>query len=160
MASATGSCRSPPDGVNTVRDASMGRLSSGTRVEPGTVLIVDDTQTGVIALELACGSIPGITVRAVHSALDAVKLIEAGGPLCAMITDIRMPVMDGFELIRHVRGDARYGRTPIIVITGDTDPDTPGRAARLGADAFFSKPFSPAAVRRTLERLLEANQDV
>lgn len=138
----------------------MGRLSSGTRVEPGTVLIVDDTQTGVIALELACGSIPGITVRAVHSALDAVKLIEAGGPLCAMITDIRMPVMDGFELIRHFRGDARYGRTPIIVITGDTDPDTPGRAARLGADAFFSKPFSPAAVRRTLERLLEANQDV
>lgn len=128
-------------------------------MELGTVLIVDDTQAGVVALELACGSIPGITVRAVRSALDAVKLIEAGGPLCAMITDIRMPVMDGFELIRHFRGDARYRRTPIIVITGDTDPDTPDRAARLGADAFFSKPFSPAAVRQTLKRLLEADRD-
>jgi CheY-like chemotaxis protein len=143
-----------------VRDASSGRLPDGARIEPGTVLIVDDTQAGVVALELACGSIPGVTVRVVCSALDAVKLIEAGGRLRAMITDIRMPVMDGFELIRHFRDDARYRRTPIIVITADTDPDTPGRAARLGADAFFSKPFSPAAVRQTLERLLDANEDV
>jgi CheY-like chemotaxis protein len=126
---------------------------------PGTVLIVDDTQAGVVALELACGSIPGITVRAVRSALDAVKLIEAGGPVRAVITDIHMPVMDGFELIRYFRGDPRYGTTPIIVITADTDPDTPDRAARLGADAYFSKPFSPAAVRQTLERLLNAHQD-
>jgi two-component system, chemotaxis family, chemotaxis protein CheY len=128
-------------------------------VRSGTVLIVDDTQGSIVALELACGSIPGITVHSVRSAFDAVKLLESDRPVRAMITDIHMPGMDGFELIRFLRHDARYGATPIIVISADTDPDTPDRAARLGADAYFSKPFSPAAVRRTLERLLDAHQD-
>jgi CheY-like chemotaxis protein len=95
----------------------------------------------------------------VSSALEAVKVLERDGPIRAIVTDIRMPGMDGFELIRFLRGDARHRATPIIVITADTDPDTPARAARLGANAFFSKPFSPAAVRQTLERLLDANRD-
>ena len=45
----------------------------------------------------------------------------------------------------------------MIVVTADTDPDTPARTALLGANAYFSKPFSPRAVRETLERLLHAN---
>jgi CheY-like chemotaxis protein len=40
------------------------------------------------------------------------------------------------------------------VVTADADPETPERASRLGANAFFGKPFSPRAVRRTLEDLL------
>lgn len=128
--------------------------------EEETVLIVDDTHASVLALELACSAIPGIAVCVVPSALEAIKLLERGGPMRAIVTDIRMPGMDGFELIRFLRDDARHRATPIIVITADTDPDTPERAARLGANAFFAKPFSPAAVRQTLERLLDAHQDM
>ncbi len=46
---------------------------------------------------------------------------------------------------------------PILVISGDPNPDTPQRALRAGANAFFAKPFSPAAVRRMLEELLNEN---
>jgi len=153
MALATGSC------PNSVREPASEGRSEGNAGREETVLIVDDTHASVVALELACSSIPGIAVRVVSSALEAVKVLERDGPIRAIVTDIRMPGMDGFELIRFLRGDARHRATPIIVITADTDPDTPARAARLGANAFFSKPFSPAAVRQTLERLLDANRD-
>jgi CheY-like chemotaxis protein len=66
--------------------------------------------------------------------------------------------MNGFELIEYIRGDRRYARVPIVVVSADTDPETPQRSFRLGASAYFSKPCSPVAVRKTLEQLLHANQ--
>lgn len=124
----------------------------------GTVLIVDDTEASSAALELACAAIPGISVSTVSSALDAVRILRDSGPsVCAVFTDIRMPRMDGFDLIRFIRADPRLAATPVIVVTADTDPDTPARTVLLGANAYFAKPFSPRAVRETLERLLHVN---
>jgi len=124
----------------------------------GTVLIVDDTEASSAALELAFAAMPGIGISTVSSALEAVRILRDQGPsVCAVLTDIRMPHMDGFDLIRFIRADPRLAATPVIVVTADTDPDTPARTALLGANAYFSKPFSPRAVRETLERLLHGN---
>jgi CheY-like chemotaxis protein len=73
-----------------------------------------------------------------------------------ILLDLNMPRMDGFELIRRVRGDARLSGTPIIVVSADTDPATPQRVADLGVSAFFPKPFSPTQIRRKLEQILDA----
>src|SRR4029077_2583867 len=89
------------------------------------------------------------------SGVEALQILDAAAtPVRAVVTDLNMPRMDGFELIRRIRSDMRLRATPIIVVSADTDPDTPGRVAALGVDAFFPKPFSPAQVRRTLEQLL------
>jgi PleD family two-component response regulator len=74
----------------------------------------------------------------------------------ALITDLHLPRMDGFELIARVRSEPRHSRLPILVISGDSDSKTPERALRLGANAFFAKPYSPAAVRLKLEQLMNA----
>ena len=124
----------------------------------GTVLIVDDTEMSAATLEMACAGIPGIEVLAVSSAREAVRILDDRDKVVrAVLTDIRMPGMDGFELVRFVRSHRRHVRTPIIVVTADTDPETSERASRLGANAFFGKPFSPRAVRRALEDLLYAD---
>ncbi len=124
----------------------------------GTVLIVDDAEASASALELACAAVPGISVSTVSSALDAVRILrDPASSVCAVFTDIRMPRMTGFDLIRFIRADPRLAATPVIVVTADTDPDTPTLSATLGANAYFSKPFSPRAVRETLERLIHAN---
>ena len=128
-------------------------------METGTLLIIDDTQTSATALELACEDVPGVEVRAVFSAREAVRLLEReDDDVCAVITDVHMPDMDGFQLVEFIRGHARHAAIPVIVVTSDTDPDTPDRMARLGANAYFGKPFSPGAVRRALERLLHERQ--
>ena len=122
------------------------------------LLIVDDTEEGGAAIEQACTGIPGLDVWVASSALEAVRILDdRDKSICAVVTDIRMPRMDGFALIQFIRAHQRHSAMPIIVVTADTDPLTPQRASRLGADAYFAKPFSPRAVRRTLEDLIYAN---
>jgi CheY-like chemotaxis protein len=120
------------------------------------VLIVEDSENSAAMLEIALADIPGISVRLVTSGLEALRLLNGDGPAFqAIVTDLNMPRMDGFELIRHIRGDRRLSATPIIVVSADTNPDTPERIAQLGVSAYFPKPFSPAQVRRKVEQLLK-----
>jgi two-component system, chemotaxis family, chemotaxis protein CheY len=123
------------------------------------VLIVEDSENSAAMLEMAFLGIPDVTVVQVPSGIEALRILDAAAtPVQAVVTDLNMPRMDGFELIRRIRGDHRLRTTPIIVISADTDPDTPERVAALGVDAFFPKPFSPAQVRRTLEQLLNGTK--
>lgn len=120
------------------------------------VLIVEDSESTAATLEIALLGIRGMRVLMAPSAVDALRILSgADGELKAIVTDLNMPRMDGFEFIRQVRGDQRLSATPIIVVSADTDPGTPARVAQSGADAFFAKPYSPAKVRRKLEELLD-----
>ncbi|MGH9630459.1 MAG: response regulator [Bryobacteraceae bacterium] len=121
------------------------------------VLIVEDAEPCATMLEIALMRIREIDVRVVFSGEEALELLRsASGRVAAIITDIHLPRMDGLELIKRVRAWERYSQVPIIVISGDTNPGTPGTLRRLGANAYFVKPYSPAEVRRKLESFLDA----
>jgi DNA-binding response OmpR family regulator len=120
-----------------------------------TVLIVDDSASSGDTLAIALAVNPDIEVRTVSSAEEALR-IASSGAVHALITDLHMPHMDGFELIGRMQAEPKLASVPILVISGDSDVNTPGRVRQLGAAAFFSKPFSPAAVRGALERILYA----
>ncbi len=119
------------------------------------VLVVEDTDIGRDALELALARMPNVIVKIVKSAEEALALL--GENTCALVTDLNLPRMDGFELIEAVRSDPERRRIPIMVISGNSDPDTPSRLVALGANAYFPKPFSPAEVRSRLEQLIHAS---
>ncbi len=120
------------------------------------VLIVEDSENSAAMLEMAFLGIPGVSVRLAPSAVEALRILDGAlGAVRAMVTDLNMPSMDGYELIGRVRADQRLSGLPIIVVSADTDPATPQRVAALGVEAFFPKPFSPALVRRKLEQLLD-----
>ena len=130
-------------------------LSTTTNPLSRTVLVVDDADTCATLLEIALVRIPGVDVAFAASGQEAIQLLgDFGTKVCALVTDLNMPCGDGFELIAQVRSDRRYAGLPIIVVSGDIDPRTPERVKRLGVNAFFAKPYSPASVRRTLENLL------
>jgi two-component system, chemotaxis family, chemotaxis protein CheY len=123
---------------------------------PQTILIVEDTEWSRVALEIALTAVDDLAVRAVETAEEAIEFLASNG-ICAVITDLDLPGMDGFALIETIRAQPRQNRLPIVVVSGDTDPATPARLRSLGADAFFSKPYSPAELRRKLEQLLDAD---
>ena len=135
----------------------------GPQVQPEfvrNVLIVEDSDNSAATMEMALLGIPGLSVLRAPSGLEALRILrEPGTGVQAIITDLNMPRMDGFELIRRVREDGRMEGVPIIVVSADTDPATPERIAQMKVDAFFAKPFSPAQVRRKLEQLLHATTD-
>jgi CheY-like chemotaxis protein len=124
-----------------------------------TVLIVEDAESCATTLEIALLAIPRTSVRVTPTARQALEVLASpsGGGISAVVTDLHLPLMDGFELIERVRSDSRTARLPIVVISGDSDPHTPERLHRLGANAYFGKPYSPAEVRQKVEQLLDAN---
>jgi CheY-like chemotaxis protein len=79
-----------------------------------------------------------------------------------IITDFRMPVMDGGELCRRLRATSDYALTPMILISGKGPGlDLPGLRDRLGLAATFAKPIRPSALARVVEsELRRAEEDV
>ena len=127
---------------------------------PRLVLIVEDSETCAETLQIALELIPGIEVRSIHSCVAAIDFLNAGDhEIAAIVTDLNLPANggspgDGLDLIRQIRAEPRFAGLPILLISGDSDPRLSERALAQGADAFFPKPYSPAAVRRKLEQLL------
>jgi CheY-like chemotaxis protein len=118
------------------------------------ILIIEDSED-VAALEIALSSLNGSSTKVVGDGHQALALLNNNNQeIAAVITDLHMPRVDGFDVLTAIRGNHRYRNLPIIVISGDNDPDVRSRVYALGANAFFTKPYSPTSVRETLENLL------
>jgi two-component system chemotaxis response regulator CheY len=119
------------------------------------VLIVEDAETCASTLEIIFSSIRGLKILTADSAERAWELLESRRDnIRALVTDLHMPGMDGFELIDRVRTNHQHAGMPIVVITGSTDPHVSDRLRQRGVNAVFAKPYSPAVVREKLEQLL------
>jgi len=81
----------------------------------------------------------------------AVQLAVAEQP-DLVLTDLRMPDLDGLELLDRLR--ASNMNMPVIVITGYASTDAASRAKAHGATDFLTKPFSPDELRRRVEKAL------
>jgi two-component system, chemotaxis family, chemotaxis protein CheY len=123
-------------------------------IQPGAVLIVEDAETCAATLEIIFSAIPGLKILTAESAEQAWELLSQDEDIRALVTDLHMPGMDGFELIERVRANEMHAGLPIVVITGSTDPHVSDRLRRRGVNAVFAKPYSPALVREKLEQLL------
>jgi len=119
------------------------------------ILIVDDNLACAEPLQMALECIRGMEIQVAGDANSALGII-AGAPhrVAAVITDLRMPVMSGLEFLKMLKSDDSLRMVPVLVISGDSDPELPARALLGGAAAFFTKPYSPLAVRKRLEQLL------
>ncbi|MFZ0337541.1 MAG: response regulator [Terracidiphilus sp.] len=123
------------------------------------ILIVEDNALCVEPLEVALLQRADLEVRVVSTAQEALQFLAVSEtPVAALVTDLhlRLSRIDGFELIERVRAQRRLAQLPIIVISGDSEPETPGRVKALGVE-YFSKPYSPGAVRQALEQLLDVH---
>jgi two-component system chemotaxis response regulator CheY len=124
-------------------------------MEGRAVLIVEDAETCASTLEIIFSSIRDLKILLASSAEQAWELLESRHEdIRALVTDLHMPGMDGFELIDKVRANRGHAALPIVVITGSTDPHVSDRLRRRGVNAVFAKPYSPALVREKLEQLL------
>ena len=122
-----------------------------------TILIIEDCESFAAPLEIALAAIDGMDVLHLLTAQEAFEMLTEGArKVVALVTDLHLAQADAFDLIEQIRRDQRYLKLPILVVSGDTDPDTPSRLVRLGADAYFTKPYSPLEIRRVLEVLLNA----
>ena len=111
------------------------------------ILSADDKPENLYMLEALLRG-HGHTVDSASNGLDALKLAERG-VYDLIISDILMPRMDGFQLCRELKKDARLRHIPFIFYTATyTDPRDASLALSLGADRFLIKPLEPEEIGR------------
>lgn len=109
-------------------------------VKDAAVLIVDDSRTIVRALQLMLERAGYLTFTAFDGA-QAVALARKHKP-DAILMDIVMPVMNGFEATRQLTNDSTTAAIPVIVVSGSEQPADRAWGMRLGAKGFLAKPIN------------------
>jgi PAS domain S-box-containing protein len=110
------------------------------------ILLVDDQPANLLAMEAALDSLGVDMVRA-QSGPQALAALEKQD-FAAVLLDVRMPGMDGFEVAREIRSRARSRFTPILFVTAGDDPDEAMLSAyALGAVDFLAKPLRTEILR-------------
>jgi CheY-like chemotaxis protein len=117
------------------------------------VLLVEDDPDGRM-LFAAWLRQAGFRVEQAHNGLQALERALDLRP-DAILTDLNIPGIDGYELTRRLKHDARTERIPILAITGYAPfTQDPGRAERAGCDAVLPKPCQPEDLEQTLNALI------
>ncbi len=72
-----------------------------------------------------------------------------------VVSDINMPNMNGFELLRQVRADEKLKRLPVLLVTAEAKKEDIVAAAQAGASGYIVKPFTKATLEEKLNRILQ-----
>jgi CheY-like chemotaxis protein len=129
----------PPDSVPFVEKV---------RVEAEVLLVEDEVDLGfalALGLELA-----GYRVRVAASGEEALDLIADREP-DAIVLDLRLPGIDGWEVLRRLAAVGRFPRIPVIILSAQVDAQTTAMAAGLGCHAYLAKPITATELTRALQ---------
>ena len=118
----------------------------------GKVYVIDDDAAMRDSLDFLLSS-AGFNVRLFNSAqtfLQELPGMESG----CVVTDVRMPGIDGIELLRQLHSTSNVRRLPVIIMTGHGDVPLAVEAMKLGALDFLEKPFEDERLVRIIETAL------
>lgn len=107
------------------------------------ILIVEDEadSADVISRIFRREGIPSVTAVTGEDALELLR--HEPGRFQAVVIDLALPNMDGFELLTHIRSEQSLRHMRIIGVTAFYTPELEQRAEQYGFDAFFPKPLNP-----------------
>jgi len=120
--------------------------------QPLVLIVEDDPETRHFYGE--CFARGGFSTKEAHNGHQALAMALALPPPDVIVTDIAVPGLDGIELCRRLRADARTRSIPVLAITGYEDRQYPDRILAAGADQVLIKPCEPAVLVNEVRRLL------
>ncbi|HEX6138349.1 MAG TPA: response regulator, partial [Casimicrobiaceae bacterium] len=127
--------------------------AAGVAAARRLVMVVDDSLT-VRKVTTRLLAREGFEVITARDGVDALKMLGDYAP-DAILLDIEMPRMDGFEFAKSIKGDPKTAVIPIVMITSRTADKHRNRAAELGVDRFLGKPYQEDELLRSLRELVE-----
>jgi len=120
------------------------------------ILLVDDEPANLLALEAVLQEL-GEPLVSVSSGVEALRQLR-DADFAAVLLDVRMPGMDGFETARLIRAQRRSRATPIIFITADPSDISIEEAYAMGAVDFLAKPLAPAVLKAKVAFFVELHR--
>ena len=121
-----------------------------------SILVVDDNETNRIILVEMLGRW-GMQVATAKDAREALEILGRAGSqaprFAAVISDLQMPHMDGFEFVENIRKSAQFGRIPVLMLSSSAQQGEHERCRQLGISAHLAKPIQPSEL---LDAILSA----
>ena len=126
-------------------------------------LLVIDDEPNLLRAVAACLRAEGYDVTTARSGRDALVHLAASVP-DLIVSDIRMPGMDGYQLASHIRGSSRTALIPIVFLTAKDETADRIEGFRSGVDAYLVKPFEPdelvAVITSILSRVERTHAEI
>jgi CheY-like chemotaxis protein len=116
------------------------------------VLVADDKATSRELIRTVLET-AGYTISEASDGIEALRYAREIAP-DLIILDLHMPGVDGFGVVKELRGDGRFAATPIMALTASAMQGDRERAMAAGFDSYVSKPIPLATLREEVERLL------
>jgi DNA-binding response OmpR family regulator len=117
------------------------------------VLVIDDNPTIVELIKYAVSLQGSYEVVVAYDGEQGLERMSVERPDCVII-DVKMPRMDGYQLVRCLRGDPRTSDTPLIILSAMTREEDQIIGMLSGVDEYLKKPFKPAELNAAIERVL------
>jgi two-component system, chemotaxis family, chemotaxis protein CheY len=124
-------------------------------MKPVSVLIVDDSSVmrKIVGRSLRQAGLDVVQVLEASNGSEALSLARENS-LDLILSDINMPVMDGMEFVRQLRGVESAQQTPVVMITTEAGEAHVVQALSLGASGYIRKPFTPEQIKERVIPLL------
>lgn len=117
-----------------------------------TILIIENEVSNRILIERVL-STRGYRCLAASNGLEALKLLERE-QVNLILTDLSMPVMDGYRTTQLIRERPGMERVPIVAVTAYAQSDENEAALQIGCNEYLTKPFKPRQLLELVDRLL------
>ena len=146
-----------PNGLQpTLPAGGSGRANVGNDPKRIKVLVVEDYAPAAESLALLLQEM-GYRTRIARDGAAALQAIEEFGPDAALV-DIGLPVMDGYDVVRRVRGNPGHEDLPLIAITGYGQASDHARAMKAGFDDHLVKPLDASRIGELIDKLVQGNR--
>lgn len=107
----------------------------------GLVLVVDDCPEDASVMATILRRVdPALEVATCEGGREALEWLATRVPDLVLL-DLRMPVVDGLDVLQHIQADARLCHVPVVIVAGSPAPRDPDTCRRAGAAAFCVKPM-------------------
>jgi two-component system chemotaxis response regulator CheY len=121
---------------------------------PKSIMSVDDSATMRKMVSFTLKS-AGYEIIEAGDGVEALRALKSR-PVDLVISDVNMPNMDGLEFTRQLRGQPAFSRTPVLLLTTESDPLKKAQGRAAGATGWIVKPFTPEQLLAVVSRVLPA----
>ena len=115
-----------------------------------SVLLVDDQTSIRSILRNTLAQIGFVQIAGVRNGVEALEHLKSNS-VHLIISDFNMPDMDGLELLKAVRSNARTAKTGFIMLTGQASKELVQQAIAKGVNNFLAKPFTASSLKSRIE---------
>ncbi|MBN2468290.1 MAG: response regulator [Deltaproteobacteria bacterium] len=120
-------------------------------------LVADDSMVMRSIITKVINSLGHETVHAANGQQVLELVEEIGADIDLVLLDWNMPVLNGVETVKAIRGGSRFSAIPIIMISTESEDAKIDEALKAGATGYVPKPFTPEALSSAIQKALTHN---